>query len=181
MFHKLLLITLVFVSFPLSSVIAVAEKPEATPPCIQCHQNQQELLSGTAAVEYTDQDYSAIRKTGHNTADGCTLCHQGHEAVVDIGACLPCHDQEVNMEGFQALTANKLNDLKQKLLAAGKEVPDELWKPAHDIYEFIAEDGSLGIHNPGYTLTLLSHATDHISIPVALPEGFDDQCSSCKW
>lgn len=106
--------------------------------------------------------------------DTCVSCHMGADKVhtfePSTAACLECHDGAENFDinGLQTEVQALLEELEGKLVAAGLlddeghpvlgTVPEAeaaaLWN-----WIFIAEeDGSLGVHNPAYTIDLLEDA-----------------------
>lgn len=155
--------------------------------CISCHADdpQYRLLSGTG-------------KTGHNTSGSCVTCHMavtpgritvgGHTVRMqdsggkkNVAACSPCHEEvwDFNLNNLQQEVAERLSWLQEHLPAEDSQ--------AHQVYQFIKEDGSLGVHNPKYAVQLLIEATAEIGAPewvsrpaAELPQE-DDVCLSCKW
>jgi hypothetical protein len=103
--------------------------------------------------------------------DTCVTCHVGednrHTFEPDVSACVTCHSdaEDFDIDGVQTEVAALITELSELLKAKG--LLDEEGEPVVGDYPaaqasalwnyiFIAvEDGSLGVHNPGYTKSLL--------------------------
>jgi hypothetical protein len=103
--------------------------------------------------------------------DTCVTCHIGkdmtHTFEPDVSACVTCHADATNfdIDGVQTEVAVLIAELSELLKAKG--LLDEEGHPVVGSYPaaqasalwnyiFITnEDGSLGVHNPGYTKALL--------------------------
>jgi hypothetical protein len=103
--------------------------------------------------------------------DTCVTCHIGedmnHDFEPDVSACQSCHSdaEDFDIEGVQTETKALIAELGELLEAKG--LLDEEGEPVVGTYPaaqasalwnyiFIAiEDGSFGVHNPGYTKSLL--------------------------
>jgi len=155
--------------------------------CASCHADdpQYRLLVGTG-------------QSAHNTEGSCLTCHMavtpgritvgGHTVLMqdtsgrkNVAACTPCHEEvwDFNLNNRQQEIAERLTWLQQHL------PPEDSW--ALEVYRFIKEDGSLGVHNPEYAVKLLIEATasvgapEWISRPAAELPQEDDICLTCKW
>jgi hypothetical protein len=106
--------------------------------------------------------------------DSCVTCHLGstdnHTFAPSVSTCQGCHADAENFDingkvteieaKFDELTtalkdAGLLNDEGSPI--AAKNVPEEKAFPLW-VYGYIVEDGSMGIHNPKYTMELLDAA-----------------------
>jgi hypothetical protein len=101
--------------------------------------------------------------------DTCVSCHVGandsHTFEAVEASCLECHEEDFDYEDAQDEIQELLDELGELLIAKG--LLDEEGHPVVGTYPaaeasalwnyiFIAiEDGSLGVHNPGYTEDLL--------------------------
>jgi len=101
----------------------------------------------------------------------CVTCHIGkdmnHDFEPEISACVTCHSDATNfdVDGLQTEVAALIAELAE--LLKGKGLLDEEGEPvvgkypaaqASALWNYILieiEDGSLGVHNPGYTKALL--------------------------
>ena len=147
--------------------------------CVRCHMQDVEK----------DPTYGAAFKKvgGHTFSTTWDNDTPGNPADdVDVTkACLPCHvedtfdftfreedhDGDNNVEGFQTEVAGLLEKLALLLPPVGlNEVdvtsaytPQEL-KAAYN-YLFVEEDGSHGLHNPGYAVAILQASIDDLNEP----------------
>lgn len=105
--------------------------------------------------------------------DSCVTCHMvnsNHQMTPDLQTCLACHSEaeSFDINGVQTEIQAKLDEIGQLLedkglLKDGNPVvgtyPEAeagaLWN-----YITVESDGSLGIHNPNYTKSLLQTAID---------------------
>lgn len=103
--------------------------------------------------------------------DTCVTCHIGkdmnHDFEPDVSACVSCHSdaEDFDIDGLQTEVAALIAELGELLEA--KDLLDEEGEPVVGVYpaaqasalwNYILieiEDGSLGVHNPGYTKALL--------------------------
>ena len=107
----------------------------------------------------------------------CVGCHMGeygsgggHSFEPNLGSCTECHGEldNFNYNGGQTVVEGYLDDLRDKLLALGIIEGDEEhgYHPVVGTYPMLhaqaffnwiglAEDRSLGAHNPGYVKALL--------------------------
>ena len=103
--------------------------------------------------------------------DTCVTCHVGkdnrHTFEPDVSACVTCHSdaEDFDIDGLQTEVAALIAELGELLKA--KDLLDEEGEPVVGVYpaaeasalwNYILieiEDGSLGVHNPGYTKALL--------------------------
>jgi hypothetical protein len=113
-------------------------------------------------------------------AHSCTVCHMseydggegGHTWHIDMDFCLGCHDQQF-VDDITGPVETKLNTLRDRLLALGviEEDAEEpgVYHPVLGTYPMaqaqaffnwigLAEDRSLGLHNPGYVEALLDNS-----------------------
>jgi len=106
--------------------------------------------------------------------DTCVTCHIGkdnrHTFEPDVSACVTCHSdaEDFDIEGVQTEVEELIAQVSELLKAKG--LLDEEGEPVVGLYPaaqaaalwnyiYIAiEDGSLGVHNPGYTKALLNAA-----------------------
>jgi hypothetical protein len=106
--------------------------------------------------------------------DTCVTCHVGknmnHHFEPDVSACVACHSdaEDFDIEGVQTEVKDLIAEVGELLKAKG--LLDEEGEPVVGTYPaaqaaalwnyiYIAiEDGSLGVHNPGYTKALLNEA-----------------------
>jgi hypothetical protein len=108
--------------------------------------------------------------------DTCVTCHIGkdnrHTFEPEVSACVACHSdaEDFDIDGVQTEVAALIAEVGEMLKAKGllnEEGEPVVGKyPAAQAaalwnYIFIAiEDGSLGVHNPGYTKALLNAAVE---------------------
>jgi hypothetical protein len=106
--------------------------------------------------------------------DTCVTCHLGanmnHNFEPTTAACTECHDGAKNfdIEGVQTEVAALIDEVAELLKAKG--LLDEEGHPVVGLYTYAQaaalwdyifisiEDGSLGVHNPQYTIDLLEAA-----------------------
>jgi hypothetical protein len=116
--------------------------------------------------------------------DTCVGCHMGegknHTFKAEVGACVSCHSDatDTNVGGAPAELADKVSQLEKALLAKGliaegaegyaavpqKEATALDAKTAGAVFAYFLyeEDGSEGIHNPGYFNTLIDAALEAV-------------------
>jgi cytochrome c551/c552 len=122
-------------------------------------------LAGGGDVEGSPSAHYAM------VEDTCVACHLGenddHTFEPSVSACTACHAdaEDLDINGVQTEVQAMLDELEELLIAA--ELLDEEGHPAVEMLDetdayalwnwiFIAhEDGSLGVHNPKYTIALL--------------------------
>ncbi len=102
---------------------------------------------------------------GHNM--GMTYMVHGAEEINTTG-CMTCHPTVPDYEALQTEVTAKLGTLKAQLIAAGiYDVATDLAAAgtfkanvvlAYLDYDAVAQDKSLGVHNPGYINTLLDNS-----------------------
>lgn len=103
--------------------------------------------------------------------DTCVTCHIGqnytHTFAPAVSACVACHTGAKNfdIDGVQTEVAALIAELKELLIAKG--LLDEEGEPVVGLYPaaqasalwnyifIVIEDGSLGVHNAGYTKAML--------------------------
>jgi len=104
-------------------------------------------------------------------SDGCVTCHMGdtqdHTMAPAVATCQECHADAENLDvdGVQTEIHALYDELTAALQAKG--LVDDAGSPVVGIYPaaqagaiwdyaMIADDGSWGVHNPGYIKTLLT-------------------------
>ena len=122
--------------------------------CVKCH------MVRVAVIHGTSQEHSF--HTFEPTVDNCLPCHTG---IADF-----------DVEGLQTTVQGLLDDLATRFGFADAAAmlneetgwdavnEDESWQPwqreaAYALF-FVANDGSLGVHNPNYAVDLLENAID---------------------
>lgn len=144
---------------------------------------QMELFLGAGCYEI--EGYAYDRTHWHNTSgllhDACAACHmtlattehgsnRRHDFAASTTACTHCHgnQDDFDVNGYQTTTAARLQQVLDLLAELGMPA-DSLGFPgvgtpemrmAAYAYAFVTEDGSLGVHNPAYTESLLENAID---------------------
>lgn len=127
------------------------------------HGPQSAMLLGVGGGGAVEGKAGAHAKV-ENTCVGCHLNNHGFEP--SLAACKECHTDAENFDigGVQTQVTEKLGELLHALEAAGMYhdghpvvgIYDEAKAAALWNYIYIsAEDKSLGVHNPGYTLALI--------------------------
>ena len=145
---------------------------------------QMDMFIGAGSYQIPGYVYDGDH--GHQDInDGCVKCHMVRETELHgdvvqhpfhtweptVGNCEPCHIgiPDFNVEGLQTTVQEKLDelavlfgyvdwhDLELNWDSQAADVP--VWE-REAIYAgyFVFEDGSLGIHNPTYALSLLDNA-----------------------
>jgi hypothetical protein len=109
--------------------------------------------------------------------DTCVGCHMGkehnHTFEPAVARCTGCHDGLKNFDndGVQTEIAGMLEKVKAALTAKGALDKDGLTVPgdypeavgnALWNYEFVAEDGSNGVHNADFAKALLQYGIDNL-------------------
>lgn len=111
--------------------------------------------------------------------DTCVTCHMGegrvHTFAPSVATCQGCHDGAENFDinGVQTQVQDLLDELESLLMARGlltegEEGPVPVLSTVMEPYAaalwnwaYIAnEDGSLGVHNPTYTIALLEYSIE---------------------
>jgi hypothetical protein len=124
-------------------------------------------LAGAGVDGSAGSHYSQIEGT-------CVTCHTGgamsHTFEAKIESCQACHSgaESFDINGLQTEVQAQLDELEAALISAGLlEETEEGVEPVVGMYPeaqaqalwnwiYLAhEDGSLGVHNPGYTTALL--------------------------
>jgi hypothetical protein len=143
---------------------------------------QMDAFIGAGAYEIPGYTYD--RDHAHKTmvAEACVTCHMysanpgtptavyGHTFDADLNTCTPCHGAQTSfdIDGFQTTIQGKMDEL---IALIGCD-PDSLGYPAVTTveereagyaYAFLNNDGSHGVHNPEYALSLLDNAIDYLS------------------
>lgn len=157
--------------------------------CVSCHtmeeskpgqparHPQKEMLAATGGVGGT------VPARGHGTEvkRGCIECHHyatpykgeserrttGHDFKAVIETCSPCHPNGNDLKArTQAAMKPTLDRLKSQLDAIDATKLDETKKKLYDEakfnYEFVANDGSLGVHNKVYAESLIKVAQERL-------------------
>lgn len=105
------------------------------------------------------------------TGDTCVSCHIGadasHSFAVVESSCAECHDEDFDAGAVQAEVQKLIDQVGARLEAKGMYHDGHPVVGSYPFYQaaalwnyiFIAvEDGSLGVHNPQYTMALLNAA-----------------------
>ncbi len=149
------------------------------------HGTQANLVTGLGLVNIGEG--LAINNPHGSITDQCVSCHMapgtgaesgGHTMKMrnasnglNTASCVGCHTNasslNTNVNNLQAQVSGLLDDLRVKLEAKGILAPSGSPKPgtyspaltgAFLNYKAISEDGSRGIHNPGFTVKLLQNS-----------------------
>lgn len=128
------------------------------------------LLEGIGGYEL-GVGYPAPQSSTHRTGSSCTDCHMhsesGHTWHVEIASCTGCHEgaTDFNINNVQTDVADLMAQLKQKFIDNGmwNTDDDEIIPGVYPIdhagafynYATVADDRSMGVHNPEYIKTLL--------------------------
>jgi hypothetical protein len=126
-------------------------------------QSAMKLGIGGAGVDDVPGAHAAL------VEDTCVTCHIGenfsHTFEPIMASCLECHEEDFDLDGAQDEVQEMIDQLAELLKAKG--LLDEEGHPVVGVYPaaqasalwnyiFIAiEDGSLGVHNMGYTKAML--------------------------
>jgi formate-dependent nitrite reductase cytochrome c552 subunit len=146
------------------------------------HSNQMDEFIGAGSYEIADYTYD--REHPHQSlTSACVSCHMysigfgepggpvyGHNFEANLLACEPCHGTQTNFDinSFQTEVQSKLDSLIALICVD----PDSIGYPslttteermAGWAYKFVENDGSLGVHNPDYTMSLLDNAIDFLN------------------
>jgi formate-dependent nitrite reductase cytochrome c552 subunit len=147
---------------------------------------QMDMFIGAGSYQIRDPAYVYDGDHGHQDInDGCVKCHmvrktEMHGEVVDhafhtwqptVGNCEPCHIgiPDFNVSGVQTTVQEKLDELAALFGYVDWHDLETNWDSEaagvlvwerEAIYAgfFVYEDGSMGIHNPTYALSLLGNA-----------------------
>jgi hypothetical protein len=132
------------------------------------HGGQGSMLLGVAGAGDVEGSPSPHYEQVEGT---CVTCHMGenrtHTYEPDVAVCQECHSgvEDFDIDGVQTEVQALLDELEEGLIALGwldeeghpavTQVPEgqaaALWN-----WIYVAhEDGSLGVHNPDYTIALL--------------------------
>ncbi len=130
----------------------------------------------------------------HLAQASCTGCHMadftagqgGHSFVPSVAACNDCHGtptEDYNYGGVQTEVNTMLVELRDRLIELGVVAGDEeegfhpvvgtfptLLVQAYFNWEGIAEDRSLGVHNPKYVKAILRNTLDAVNAYEPAPE-----------
>ncbi|NIR26617.1 MAG: hypothetical protein GWN77_06585 [Gammaproteobacteria bacterium] len=142
------------------------------------HGGQGSMLLGVAGagVEGSPSDH-------YDVDDTCVGCHMGendsHTFEPEVATCQECHGDEVedfDIEGVQTEVQAMLDELGDLLVAEGvlsengpdghpivTEAPENVALALYNWIYVAHEDGSLGVHNPEYTMALLQAALDALN------------------
>jgi predicted CXXCH cytochrome family protein len=157
--------------------------------CVSCHtmeeskpgqparHPQKEMMAATGGVGGT------VPARGHGTEvkRGCIECHHyatpyrgeserrttGHDFKALVEGCSPCHPNGNDLKVMtQAIVKPALDRLKSQLDSIDATKLDGAKKRLYDEakfnYEFVANDGSLGVHNNVYAESLIKVAQDRL-------------------
>lgn len=147
------------------------------------HGGQGSMMLGVAGAG----DVTGSPSVHYNLIDDtCSNCHLGdegnHTFEADLASCTPCHGEldDFDYNNVQTDVQAMIDELGDRLVAAGlidentpdghptvSEAPTDqaiaLWN-----WIYVAhEDGSLGVHNPSYTMDLLQEGLDRLPAPPA--------------
>ncbi len=135
-------------------------------------------IPGSVAYEEVGSSYH------HQEGASCVGCHMGeygagggHSFIPNLDACIECHGKSMenfNYGGVQTDVANKLEELRDKLVELGVVEyieADKAYEPVVGKYPMIQaqaffnwigleEDRSLGVHNPKYVNALLTNTLE---------------------
>ena len=155
----------------------------ATDACVTCHMSN------------SDHTWAMVDSLGHDKVAACQTCHgQGITKFDDVMASYD-YDHNGRIEGAQTEVEGLLNQLKAKITSMGGidastgeptlaikdslEVKNNL-PLIEDIYDytFVANDGSMGVHNAKYAVSILQKALGYYPTYVnkvvnQLPTAFD--------
>jgi hypothetical protein len=114
--------------------------------------------------------------------DTCVACHMGenssHFYEPDVAACQECHEgaENFDLNGVQTEVQAMLDELGDLLVAEGvldvngpeghpivEEAPENVALALYNWIYVAHEDGSLGVHNPSYTMDLLQAGLDALN------------------
>ena len=143
---------------------------QATPnACVTCHMPPTKTNAMVANHAFS-MDTAGVA--------GCTTCHAGATTIAGIKASAD-YDGDGTTEGFQAEVEGLLAKLKGYLPKdatgevaqgpLGTAVDSALWKGKKNItasiwnYWFVMKDGSMGVHNPKYSVGMLQAAITAIT------------------
>jgi hypothetical protein len=154
------------------------------------HGPQANVLEGVGFAEIAGSaDYPAPGSASGHLSAGmtCVDCHMdaytdgvgGHTWHPSVAACTTCHPgaTDFDMNGFQTATQVKLDTLRDRLVELGviEYVEEDMeYEPIVGTYPMIqaqaffnwiglAEDRSLGAHNPGYFDALLDNTIEALA------------------
>jgi hypothetical protein len=145
------------------------------------HGPQANMVLGVGG--YTGTSSTAPSPSFHYslTDDACVTCHMGeadgkeaggHTWIPNVANCLACHSDatDFDIDGEQTAIQGMLDQVKallvdQGMLTASNNNPvpgtyDSVKAAALYNFLYVDQDRSLGVHNPGYTKTLLQAALD---------------------
>ncbi|MGD8700052.1 MAG: multiheme c-type cytochrome [Gemmatimonadales bacterium] len=156
---------------------------------------QMDMFIGAGSYQIRDAAYVYDGDHGHQDInDGCVKCHMVRETEMHgstvqhafhtweptVGNCEPCHIgiPDFNVEGLQTTVQGKLDELAGLFGYIDWADLDANWDSEADgvlvwereaIYAgyFVFNDGSLGIHNPTYALSLLDNAIAYANANLA--------------
>jgi hypothetical protein len=128
--------------------------------CATCHEAQESLLRGDVP--------GLVESPGTMSDMECTECHGDPPTIVRPGPqlCVLCHEAGYDrMQGhWQTAVAEQLDRLQSQLSEAERQVSESTDDPASALVlearryvDFVARDGSLGVHNVTCALDVLQH------------------------
>jgi hypothetical protein len=138
------------------------------------------LGSGSYEIEGYDYERSHWHQTSPLMENACVYCHMSyseespqhrvHSFMPSAAPCISCH---AGSEGFD------VNGLQTRVEGLMAELLDLIGVPEDSLghaaattreqrmaayaYAFVAADGSRGVHNPSYAVSLLENAIDYIN------------------
>lgn len=148
---------------------------------------QMDAFVGTGCYEIEGYEYDDSHIHG-GISNACVKCHMVREAEIHgesqdhafhnfepgTGNCEPCHMDlpDFDYNGFQTTIGEKMDELAEALGYTDAADFLENWDSQADGVEvwereaayalvFVNNDGSMGVHNPSYTLDLLENAIDY--------------------
>jgi cytochrome c553 len=156
---------------------------------------QMDMFVGAGSYELDGYTYE--RESAHqaSVSTACVKCHMVRETELhgettdhafhtfspDPGNCEPCHQGLANFDykGVQTAIAGKLDQLAVLLGYTDAADMEEKWnsdnggvevwkREAGYAFVFVANDGSHGVHNPEYAMSLLDNAIAYAEAQLAL-------------
>ena len=132
-------------------------------------------LAGAGVEGSASPHYRAVENT-------CVACHMGendsHTFEADVDRCQECHEgaENFDIDGVQTEVQAMLDELGDLLVAEGvldvngpeghpivEEAPENVALALYNWIYVAHEDGSLGVHNPDYTIDLLQAGLDALN------------------
>jgi len=138
------------------------------------------LGSGCYEIEGFEYERDHYHQTSGLMQNACVYCHMGyegtgahqhrlHDFAPTVSACVACHAGTTNFDvlGLQTEVAGLMEDLLALLAVPADSIgiadvttPEQ--RMAAYAYSFVANDGSRGVHNPTYAVSLLENAIEHL-------------------